>query len=227
MSVTPSTMQREAGSPSPARRMARRFSVTHVLIAVVVILAFVLNLIVLQDRGSTTLVAVADQPLASGSVFDRASLQLVPVDTGFEGLPGLVTEADLSLFEGWVLARSVPEGGLLDRTALVEPGSSSGLRSMSIPVSIEHAAGGALLPGDRVDVIAVNDGLASYVAIDLEVVAVAEGSGGIGSISAYHVVVNVDDGQALRLAEAIDGRSIELVRSTGAAVVDRGGSDDS
>lgn len=221
MSVAPSTKQREAGSPKPARRTRPRLSLTHVLIAVVVILAFVLNLVVLQDQGATTLVAVADQTLTSGSVLDRASLRLVPVDSGFEGLSGLVTDADLARFDGWVLVRTIPSGGLLDRFALVEPGSSSGMRSMSLPVSVDHAAGGALVPGDRVDVISVVDGVASFVATDLEVISVAEGStGAIGSISSYHVVVNVDARTALRLAEALDGRSMEIIRSTGAAAVE-------
>lgn len=223
MSVAPSTKQREAGASKPARRSGRRLSVTHVLIAVVVSFAFVLNLLVLQDRSATTLVAMTDQTLTSGTVLDRSNLRLVPVDSGFEGLSELVTEDDLARFEGWILARTIPSGGLIDRGALVEAGASSGMRSMSLPVSIEHAAGGALVPGDRVDVISVSDGVASFVATDLEVISVAEGAaGGIGSISAYHVVVNVDASTALRLAEALDGRSLEVIRSTGALAVGEG-----
>lgn len=187
------------------------------VIAIVVILAFVLNLLVLHDRDATTLVAMATQPIAAGSELDQAALQLVPVDSGFEALPGLVTEADLAQLEGWVTARPIPEGGLIERSAVVEPGTASGLRTMSLPVPVEHAAGGSLVPGDRVDVIAVVDGTAQYVAGDLEVVSVAAGSSGaIGSIGAYHVVVSVDAGEALALAQAMGSGSIEIVRSTGA-----------
>ncbi len=227
MTLSPSTEQREAGSHHPARRrLTRRLSATHVVIAVVVVLAFVLNLLVLQDRSTTTLVAVADQALATGSAIERSSLRLVPVDADFEGLPGLITEDDLGSVDDWVLSRSVPAGGLLDRAALVRPGSGSGLRSMSLPVPVEHAAGGSLVAGDRVDVIAVSDGVAGFVAVDLEVTSVADGaSGAIGTVSSYHLVVNVDSDEALRLAEALAAGPVEIVRATGAERIEEASSD--
>lgn len=223
MALSPSTRQREAGSPQAARRrIGRRLSLTHVLIAVVVILAFVLNLLVLQDRSSTTLVAIADQPLATGSPLDTSTLRLVPVESTFEGLPSLVTEEELGELAGWVLSRPVAAGEMVHRSAFVEPGSNFGLRSMSLPVPMEHAAGGSLVSGDRVDVISVIDESARYVAADLEVISVSDGSasGGIGAVSAYHVVVNVDADEALRLAEALDAGSVEIVRSTGSDVIE-------
>lgn len=224
MTVSPSTKQREAGSLQPARRrIGRRLSAAHVLISVVVILAFVLNLLVLQDRDATTLVAVADQRLVAGTPIEPSSLRLVPVDSGFEALPNLVTDQDLAGFHDWVLSRSIPEGGLIDRTALVEPGEGASLRSMSLPVPAEHAAGGALVEGDRVDVISVIEGEARFVAVDLEVVAVSDrASGAIGSISEFHVVVGVTAEQALDLARALDAGSIEVVRSTGADAITGG-----
>lgn len=219
MTSSPSTKLREAGSPQPARRrIRRRPSATHVLIAVVVILAFVLNLLVLQDRSATTLVAIADQGLPEGATVEPGAVRLVPVDSNFEGLDNLMTEDVIEEFAGWVTNRSIPEGGLVDTTSLFAPGAATGLRSMSLPVPIEHAAGGSLRPGDRVDVISVIDSSARFVAIDLSVISVAEGaSGSIGATSDYHVVVAVAAGEALRLAEALDAGSMELVRSTGAA----------
>lgn len=150
-------------------------------------------------------------------------LRLVPVGSGFEGLPDLISEDELDDLGGWVLARPVAAGGLIGQSDLVAPGSTPGLRSMSLPVPVEHAAGGALAAGDRVDVISVSDATADYVATDLEVVSVAEGAAGaIGAVSSYHVVVSVDADQALALAEALDSGSVELVRSTGSEAVARG-----
>lgn len=226
MTLSPSRHQREAGSPPTARRrLRRRLSASHVVIAIVVILAFVLNLLVLQDRDSTTLVAIAERPLASGSPVDTSSLRLVPIDSDFEGIDALVTEDEFSGLEGWVLARPIPAGAPIEATALVEPGSRSGLRAMSLPVPIEHAAGGALSAGDRVDVIAVTEGAARFVAVDLEVVSVSEtGSGAIGSISSYHLVVNVEPEQALELAEAMAAGPVEILEATGAGRIgDAGG----
>ena len=225
MTVSPSTELREAGSHQSARRrIGRRLSSTHVLIAVVVILAFVLNLLVLQDRSATTMVAVAESRLLAGSVLEPGDLRLVPVDSGFEGLADLVGEGEIAALDGSVLSRSIEPGGLVDESALVPPGTGSGLRSMSLPVPSEHAAGGGLAPGDRVDVISVIDGKASFIATDLEVVSVAaESSGAIGTISEYHVVVSVDADEALELAQALDRGSLEVLRSTGAEAIPDGG----
>ena len=201
-------------------------SATHVLIAVVVILAFVFNLLVLQDRSSTTLIALAARPLAAGSVLDASAVELVPMSSDFEGIDQLITEDDLAGREGWVVTRTISEGAPVDRDALVEAGASSGLRSMSLPVAVEHAAGGGLAPGDTVDVISVSDGHAEFVAVGLEVLAVSEATtGGIGAGGSYHLVVAVGPGQALALASALDSGSMEVIRSTGAAVIDEGAGD--
>lgn len=218
MSLSPSTKPREAGSSQPVRRrLGRRLSATHVLIAVVVILAFVLNLLVLRDRSSTVLVAIANQPLTTGSVLSRDSLRLVPIDAGFEGLDQLVTEESIAEFDGWVLDRGIAALATIDRADLVAPGERLGMRSMSVPVAMEHSAGGSLVVGDRVDVISVDDGAASFVATDLEVTGVSDSEiGAIGANSSYHVVVAVTAQQALSLAEALDAGSLEIVRATGA-----------
>ncbi|HXV71015.1 MAG TPA: hypothetical protein VEB69_06380 [Acidimicrobiia bacterium] len=230
MTSHPTTPLREAGSPSSARRrFQRRPSASHILIAVVVILAFVLNLLVLRDRSSTTLIAVARQPLSTGSVLTLDGVEFIPVDADFEALDHLISEDALNSYEGWTLDRAIPEGGILDASALVPPGDGSGLRTMSIPIDREHAAGGSLVAGDRVDVISVTDGVPTFVATDLEVTGVAaESSGGIGAVAAYHVVLSVNADQALALAGALDSGSLEIVRSTGAETIDvaRSESDD-
>jgi Flp pilus assembly protein CpaB len=228
VAVSPSVLAKEAGSSTPARRRARRRpSATHLVIGAVAILAFVLNLLALRDRDATVMVAVAARPLAVGTVLSPDAVRLVPAAADFEGLPSLVAEAQLPTVEGWVLGRSVPSGGLIERTMLVEPGAPSGLRSMSIPVAAEHAAGGSIGPGDRVDIISVEDGAAAYVAVGLEVLAASERQGGsLGGLGTFYIVVAVDQEQALRLAEAIDGGSLEVVRSTGAAEIDRGSGGD-
>ncbi len=222
MTSSPTAQVRESGSPTPAhRRPRRRPSATHVIIAVVVILAFVLNLLVLRDRSSTTLVAVARQPLTTGSVLGPDSVRFVPVESDFESLDHLITDESLGSYEGWVLGRAIDEGALLDVSSVVQPGDGSGLRSMSLPVDREHAAGGSLVAGDRVDVISVVDGVAGFVATDLEVTGVADdASGGIGAISQYHIVLSVNADQALELAAALDSGSLEIVRSTGAETID-------
>jgi Flp pilus assembly protein CpaB len=191
---------------------------SHLLIAVTALLAFGLNYVALQNRDATTLVAVADGPIAEGTPFSVELVRFAPLPSDFGGLSHLVTENDASLRHGWIVSRSVADGELVDLATLIEPGATSGLRTMSIPVPIEHAAGATLVVGDRVDVISMVDDTAAFVASDLEVVSIADTSqGGIGGFGPYHVVVAVTADEALALATAIDDDSVEVIRSTGAA----------
>jgi Flp pilus assembly protein CpaB len=94
---------------------------------------------------------------------------------------------------------------------------------MSIPVTSEHAAGASIVPGDRIDVISVVDGLPGFVAEALEVVAVSDADQGALSVGAgYYVVVAVEPDEALALAAAIDSGSLDLVRATGAPAIGPG-----
>ena len=216
------TKPREAGSLPPTGRTVRwRPSLSHILIGLAAILAFALNLVALQERSSTTLVVVADNPIAAGTPFSQDDIRLVPVPTDFVGLDSLLTESEALAAEGWIVDRPISADAIIESSAVVEPGAPSGLRSMSIPVNPEHAAGGAIRSGDRVDIISVSDGQASFVVSDVGVIGVANADGdAFGVAGDYFVVVGVDADQALALAEAMASGSVELLRSTGAPGVE-------
>lgn len=185
------------------------------------ILAFALNYLALQNRDATTLVAIADAPIAEGIPLTARLTRLVPMPSDFEGLEHLVGETDLEEIEGWILARSLAEGELIDRSAVIRPGAAEGLRTMSLPVPIEHAAGATLVVGDRIDVISMVSDAPAFVAEDLEVVSIAETTQtGLSGVAPYHLVVAVTPEQALALARAIADGSIEILRSTGAGTID-------
>jgi Flp pilus assembly protein CpaB len=211
-------MTREAGTSAPTTRPARRRpSLSHVVIALAALLAFGFNYLALQNRDATTLVAVADVPIAEGASLSVDSIRLTPLPSDFEGLEHLIPEEDLTQLEGWIVSRSIARGELVDRSIVIRPGAGEGLRTMSIPVSVEHAAGGTLVAGDRVDVISMVGAEPSFVATALEVVGIAEtDQGGLSGVGPYYLVVAVTTDDALALARAIADGSIEIVRSTGA-----------
>lgn len=193
---------------------------SHILIALAVVLAFVFNFLALQDRDNTTLVAIANSDMEAGDRVSSGDIRFTPIPADFEGVDSLVDEEGWSQVEGWILTRAVSAGSVIDLASLNAGSGEGNLRSMSLPVPVEHAAGGLLVAGDVVDVIAVDDGAASFVASGISVVRVAPtDSGGIGAFGQYHVVVAVTSEQALNLAAAIDGGSIEIVRATGAREV--------
>ena len=90
---------------------------------------------------------------------------------------------------------------------------------MSLAVPAASAAGGALTAGDVVDVIAGGED-ARYVVAAAPVLAVGgEGGLGLGGTQGLVVTLAVDDDEALRLAAAIAGGDVQLVRATGAPPV--------
>lgn len=225
MTVSPSIGVREAGtSQHPVRRrLRRRPSLSIILVVVVAALAFVLNLIALQNRSAVVRVAVAAGQITQGSVVSADDFGLVEVAASFEGLDSLLEEDVIDSRVGWVADRPLESGDLISAADLVQPASSVGFRLMAIPASIDHAAGGAISVGDRIDVISVRDDIPEFVVSGVEVTAVADPDrGSLGGGSSYFVVVALDADQALDLAAAIDQGSVELVRATGAPKVDDG-----
>lgn len=216
MTQIPSLVSREPGTSQPASRsIRRRPSASHLLVALAVVLAFVLNILALQSQGTSVLVAVASEPIPAGAVFSPSMVRMVPVDSGFAGLGSLLTEVDAPARYGWIVQRPIGEGGVVELSFLVEAVSEKGFRSMSLPVLASRAAGGTIAAGDRVDVIAVRDEIAGFVVAGVEVLSVGGGGSGFGAMD-HHLVVAVDANQALALAEAMAAGPIDVVRSTGA-----------
>jgi Flp pilus assembly protein CpaB len=201
-------------------RRPRRLSRGHWIALVAGILAALVNIAVLRDRQGTTMVAVADATIevAAPVTADMVRWVEMPADSALGD--SLVGEDELAGTH--VATRAIEAGEPLTSRALADSVPVDGLRSMSVPVAREHAAGGQLQPGDRVDVIDVVDGEAVYAIAGVEVLSV--GSERSGTLEAgpgtFHVVLAVDDDEALRLAAAMADEKLEVVRSTGARRVE-------
>lgn len=177
--------------------------------------------VALQDRSEVVLVAVATGPVATGTPVAEESVRWVEMSADAPIAEGLVDQATFRNGE-WVAARPLQPGEPLTAQALARAADVEGLRTMSVPVPREHAAGGQLAPGDRVDVIDVTeDGEAVFVVADAEVVAVGqEVPGSVGEApGAWHIVLAVDAEEALALAGAMADDSLDVVRSTSAPPV--------
>jgi Flp pilus assembly protein CpaB len=206
-------------SPRP-RPLASRLSFGHLVMIVAGLLTFVLIASVLQDRGATVTVAVAARALEPGTALGPGSVRYVEVAADSALGRSLLNRAEVG--EGKVAVRRVAAGEPLTASDLRSSAAPAQLRAMSLAVSSEHAVGGQLAVGDRVDIVTVEERRASYIARDVEVLAVpGKGKGGIGSVGAsgggYFVTVAVDGDVALRLAVALREGKLEILRSTGAA----------
>lgn len=200
---------------APGRRLAR-LSLGHLIMIVAGLLAVATNLALLRSVDERVLVAVVGRDIRSGSVITSQDLRLTGVAADVAILDLLVTEAEASELAG-VAVRDLRAGDLVLQSDVAPSAAPDGRRAMSIPIDPQHAVGGDIATGDRVDVVAVREGIASFVLVDVEVLAVAgAGAGPLGANRDFFVTVAVSDHQALELAEALETASLEVVLSTGA-----------
>lgn len=207
----------------PTGGRSRRLAKGHWVALTLGLLAFLVNIAVLRDRREIVRVAVADQEITAYSELTDDMVRYVDMPADVADAMNLADADDIAA--GVYTTDGLRDGMPLPLAETVEELPNDGLRSMSIPVGREHAAGGHLTPGDLVDVIMVPDeGEPIFVAVAVEVLAVGdEGDGGLGEQSQeFHVVVGVDDQQALQIASAIAGDQVEIIRSTGAPAATEG-----
>jgi Flp pilus assembly protein CpaB len=186
------------------------------------LLLFVATFLLLRDRETTYRVVRAAEDIRAGTVVRSSDLETVAVKVDEDVLAGLLPVDQAAVRDGWVAATSVASGELVSRSDLREPAAPQEQRAMSFPIEALRAVGGDLQAGDRVDVIAVVGGLSSYVAADLEVIAVAapESRAALAGGGTFGITVAVDPEQALALAEALSVGDVTVLRSTGSTAVD-------
>lgn len=185
------------------------------------LLLFVATFLLLRDRETSYRVVTAAADIRAGTVVGADSFAEAEVKVGADVLSGLLQVQDAAQVEGWVAANSIAAGELVSRLDLREPAAPSDLRAMSFPIETQRAAGGDLGTGDRIDVVAVVGGVPSYVATDLEVLAVAAPGdrGALAGGAAFGLTVAVGPDEALAVAQALSIGEVTVLRSTGATVV--------
>lgn len=212
------------GRSEPAARRRRRFpavSGVHLLIVAAGVLALVANLALLRSgEPPSTRMAVTVTDLAPGRNLQPDDIELIPMDVAEPVVSGLITEADLDDYQGWVVTTRTPSGSLLSKAGLRAPLTRSRFRAMSFPIAAEHAAGGDLVAGDLVDVIRVDEEEATFVATGVTVLDVpSQSEGALGLSGGFYLTLEVDDRTALTLALALANAEVEVLRSTGSSFV--------
>jgi Flp pilus assembly protein CpaB len=189
----------------------------HALMLASGALAFLFVMIVLGERAATITVAVAGADLEPGIVLADGDVRLVDLPAAAAAFEGLLPADAVRSAGPWTLRVPLVAGAPLREGDVAGP-DVAGPRVLSFTLERGRAAGGRLAAGDRIDVIAVGERGAGYVAAALPVLA-AEGEAAIGR-SALTLSVAVEPSQALRLVEALEGDGVYLVRSTGAGPLD-------
>ena len=194
----------------------RRWSGAHVVVLAAAIVAAVANWLVLTSGMPSTTVLVAATALAAGQVVTAADLVVQQVEGRGDPLEALLTDRPPGPM---VALTDVAAGEPLRASDLIERAAGSGTasRRMSLPVPVEHAVGGHVQRGDRVDVLAAGDSGVRLVATGLEVVDVVPlEDRGFGALGSFHLTVVVDARQALCLVAALASDEVHVVLATGA-----------
>lgn len=197
-----------------------RASAAQIFMIVAGILAFIANLAILRARDDVVLVAVAATDINAGvAIQELAHIDYVELNGSADVLAPLVTADEVVGITGFILSSPIQSGEMFVQSDLVQSVNPIDQRAIALAVGRDHAVGGDISVGDRVDVIWVEDDVARYVVTGVEVIDTTntERTGGAFSASqAFSITVAVDDVQALQLAEALNSGQMEIVRSTGA-----------
>ena len=217
--TTRRTVPQAEPQPPPRRGLLTRVKLGHVVAIVAGLLAAVTTLAVLRSNQSTVAVVTAAAPIASGAVLTSEDVVVEEVLLSPQFGSQFVTADEIDRVAGSVARRPIIPGEPLLDTDLGRVAASEGLRAMSVPIEEGRAVAGGLSVGDRVDVIAVVDGVARFIATNIEVLGVPteDSTGGLTSTTGgFAPTLAVDDEQALRIASALGIAEVHLVRSTGA-----------
>lgn len=169
------------------------------------------------EAGHTVWAVASD--LSEGTRLTADHLTSVRVDLPARQLAKyLAAEA---VIEGATLLRPLRAGELVAASAVTESGLETPLRVVTVPITADHAAGGALRAGDRVDVFASlgagrPDARTTLLVAGAEVQALVQASGVVmDEESVVAVTLQVSPEEAAKLAFAIRSAEIDIVRVVG------------
>ncbi len=188
------------------RRVIAQLQIGHAVMGLAGLATFVAVSSVLADRRATVEVYVAAAPTTAGSLVAPSDLNVVAVAADSPLLEQLVRAGDG--VDGR-FRRDLAAGAVVLTADLLPAQSTIGHRTMTLPVDDVVLAGLGLVPGDQVDVIGhLPEGATGYVVAGVVVAQLST------SRDAF-ITLQVDQAQALRLADAMRNGDVAIVRSTG------------
>lgn len=194
----------------------RRLSLAHWLTVLAAVATLVLVLVWTRSVQDVIPVATAAANIDAGDRIESGSVVWVDAQTDTL-LGGLITDGGVLAGEV-VAARRIVVGEPILTSDVRSVDADDGLRAMALPIGRDHAVGGDLAPGDRVDVLAVSEsGAVRVVAADVAVLSMPGSDGtGLAGAGGWWLTVSVDAETVRRLAAGLVTDELFVVRATGA-----------
>jgi len=214
-------LQNGSASGAGGRNLLSRLNLGHVVMLLAAISALVLNLAILRGNDATIEVAVAATDVRVGTSLTEGHLAFAEVPADDVLSSRLIPSDRAGQLVGQLATRSIADGEPILESDLLAVDNRDGLRAMSIPIEESRAVSGRLSSGDSVDIVLVQDGIATYVATGIKVLDVPSSeTNALGARTGYSPTVAVNATEALRIAAALDTGEVHIIRSTGAALPD-------
>ncbi len=206
-----------------ARRLAKPgwANLRTVLGLLLFMAALVVGRSILEGARTTVQVWAAATDLRGDQSLTQAHLTPAEVKLPADVAAVYATAADD--LDGAVVLRPIAAGELIPRAWISTGAPATAGRSMTIPVAPEHAVGGRLRPGDRIDVYATFDSgdvraRTSVLVRGVEVLYVVEAGGlVVGDESVVGLTVAVTPAEAARLAFAIRTAEVDVALVSGSS----------
>jgi Flp pilus assembly protein CpaB len=183
-------------------------------------LGVLLTLAVIRSADASRPVLVVAKDLPAGAVIGDDDVRVTQVAAGRAVMATLVSAGEAPSLHGTVTATALRAGTLLTRAVLQAQDAQGSARVMSFALPKSRAVAGKLVPGDRVDVVAVerDTGRSGFVVTNAQVVGVdSAGSGPLaGGTDDLTVSIVVDGESPAGIAAALDTATVTLVRATNA-----------
>lgn len=163
----------------------------------------------------TILVTQAVKPLAEGSVLTKNDISLVPYSTASPLLHKKLTSPFGIDVLGKILAVSIPAGGFITQSEVVNAASGNLPREISFAIPYSHADAGNLAHGDRIDVLATfgtgSTAVTDVIARSVIITSINLASQSLGSPSDPSITITVaapDSMTTLAIANAASGATL-------------------
>lgn len=202
----------ETPSTAPSRGsggLLGRLSLGHLAVALAALLAFVANVAFLRAQDDMVGVVALSRAVSAGSTVTAADLSMVEVAADGMVIQGLFRDSEGVV--GQVATRNLAVGSLVGQNDVLAHLAPPGMKTMAIPVSPAHAAGGLLRVGDMIDIVDVGAEGATHVVRGASVLAVPASDTRLGSAGPDHVVIGVMDDDVLAIAQAIADGEVDIV----------------
>lgn len=173
---------------------------------------------VLEAADEGVQVWAARRDLAEGTVLSMGDLEAVAVKLPEEQLASYLAAS--TQLPGATLVRPLRRGELIPAGWVAEEGAGAS-RSIAVPITADHAVGGELRPGDRVDVFATLRGVRGEPSTTLLVTAaevedLLRSEGMVMENDAFAgITLSVSPDDAARIAFAIRTSDLDVVRVEG------------